>query len=91
MVLKIFLISICTFFLLNNSFAQTKISSQQLSKVQTWQLLNYEQYPVYGTSVNRAYKELLKGKKRQQVIISVLLNLITEIFTIKVIWPIHIQ
>jgi cell wall-associated protease len=32
------------------------------------QLLDYEQDSVYGTSVNRAHKELLKGKKSQTVV-----------------------
>jgi cell wall-associated protease len=36
------------------------------------QLLDYEQDSVYGTSVNRAYKELLKGKKSHPVIVAVI-------------------
>ncbi|MEO7044959.1 MAG: S8 family serine peptidase, partial [Ferruginibacter sp.] len=54
------------------AFAQPKTTSQPLSKLQTWQLLDYEQDSVYGTSVNRAYKELLKGKKSQPVIVAVI-------------------
>jgi cell wall-associated protease len=54
------------------SFAQTKIGGYSLSKQQTWQLLDYGQDSVYGASVNRAYKELLKGKASHQVIVAVI-------------------
>ena len=54
------------------AFAQTKTTSQQLTKQQTWQLLDFEKDSVYGTSVTRAYKELLKGKKSQPVIVAVI-------------------
>ena len=53
-------------------FAQTKNADNTLSKNQSWQLLDYQQDTVYGTSVNRAYKELLKGKKRHTVIVAVM-------------------
>jgi len=46
--------------------------AQTLSKAQTWQLLDYSRDSVYGTSVNRAYDELLKGKKSHQVIVAVI-------------------
>ncbi len=52
--------------------AQTKTIENKLSKNQTWQLLDYDQDTVYGTSVNRAYKELLKGKKSHPVIVAVI-------------------
>ncbi len=51
--------------------AQTKLTVK-LSKQQKWQLLDYEQNTVYGSSVNRAYKELLKGKKSHPVIVAVI-------------------
>jgi cell wall-associated protease len=43
--------------------------AQKLTKAQHWQLLDYQQDTVYGTSVNRAYKELLQGKKKSQPVI----------------------
>jgi cell wall-associated protease len=45
---------------------------QALSKQQCWQLLDYQQDSVYGTSVNRAYKELLKGKTSHMVVVAVI-------------------
>lgn len=54
------------------AFAQTKPAAKELSKMQTWQLLDYQKDTVYGTSVNRAYYELLKGKKSHQVIVAVI-------------------
>lgn len=54
------------------AFAQTKPAAKELSKMQTWQLLDYQKDSVYGTSVNRAYKELLKGKKSHLVIVAVI-------------------
>ena len=70
--LKHIFIPIIALLLLNFSvWAQTNTSAK-LSKQQTWQLLDYEQDTVYGTSVNRAYKELLKGKKSHQVIVAVI-------------------
>ena len=45
---------------------------RRLAKFQTWQLLDYQQDSVYGTSVNRAYKELLVGKKAVPVIVAVI-------------------
>jgi len=51
-------------------YAQT--TPQKLTKLQSWQLLDYKQDSVYGASVNRAYKELLKGKKSHTVIVAVI-------------------
>lgn len=51
------------------ALAQTQNS---LSKSKTWQLLDYERDSVYGASVNRAYEELLKGKKSHPVIVAVI-------------------
>jgi len=62
-----------TLLLLNaTGFTQTKTTNNKLSKSQDWQLLDYQQDTVYGTSVNRAYKELLKGKKSHPVIVAVI-------------------
>jgi cell wall-associated protease len=58
--------------LLNYSASAQTNTNTKLSKQQTWQLLDYEQDTVYGTSVNRAYKELLKGKKSHPVIVAVI-------------------
>ena len=54
------------------AFAQTKPAAKELSKMKTWQLLDYQKDSVYGTSVNRAYNELLKGKKSHPVIVAVI-------------------
>ena len=48
------------------------VQGQTLSKAQMWQLLDYSRDSVYGTSVNRAYDELLKGKKSRPVIVAVI-------------------
>src|SRR5450755_324548 len=53
-------------------FSQANTTVYKLSKQQTWQLLDYEQDTVYGASVNRAYKELLKGKISHPVIVAVI-------------------
>jgi cell wall-associated protease len=37
-----------------------------------WQLMSYQKDSVYGTSVNRAYEQLLQGKKAQPVIVAVI-------------------
>jgi len=56
-------------FISTGLFAQ---NDGKLSKRQTWQLLDFKQDSVYGTSVNRAYKELLKGKRSKQVVVAVI-------------------
>ena len=55
-----------------SAFAQTTNTNNQLSKIQTWQLLDYQQDTVYGMGVNKAYDELLKGKKSHPVIVAVI-------------------
>ncbi|HVB04380.1 MAG TPA: S8 family peptidase [Chitinophagaceae bacterium] len=50
------------------SFAQT--ISKPLPK--DWQLLDYKMDSVYGTSVERAYLDLLRGKKSHPVIVAVI-------------------
>ncbi|MFS8082840.1 MAG: S8 family peptidase [Ginsengibacter sp.] len=54
------------------AFAQMPSTKKELSKIETWQLLDYQKDTVYGTSVNKAYKELLKGKKSHEVIVAVI-------------------
>ncbi len=49
-----------------------KLGAKKYIKLHKWQLLDYQQDSVYGASVNRAYKELLKGKKSHPVIVAVL-------------------
>ena len=71
-ILKHFFITIIPFLFNLSGFTQTKNNNVILSKKQTWQLLDYEQDTVYGSSVNRAYKELLKGKKSHPVIVAVI-------------------
>jgi cell wall-associated protease len=51
-----------------NAYTQQKT----LSKRETWQLLDFKEDSVYGTSVNRAYRELLKGKESHTVIVAVI-------------------
>jgi cell wall-associated protease len=55
-----------------SAFTQTKTTGNKLSKSLTWQLLDYQYDSVYGASVNRAYTELLKGKKSHTVIVAVI-------------------
>jgi len=55
-----------------SAFPQTKTTDHQLLKLRTWQLLDYQQDSVYGTSVNRAYDELLKSKSSHPVIVAVI-------------------
>src|ERR1700760_1333828 len=54
------------------TFTPGPIHSQTLAKQKHWQLLDYSQDSVYGASVNRAYKELLTGKKSRPVIVAVI-------------------
>lgn len=46
--------------------------AQSDSVMDRWQLLDYAQDSVYGASVNKAYAELLKGKKPHRVIVAVI-------------------
>lgn len=51
----------------------TKSSAQSKTPVpKNWQLLNYETDSVYGTNTEKAYKEILKGKKSTPVIVAVI-------------------
>jgi cell wall-associated protease len=54
------------------SVAQTPVQNADNSKINYWQLLDYGQDGVYGASVNKAYKELLQGKKSTPVIVAVI-------------------
>jgi cell wall-associated protease len=67
---KKFLVLIAVLIFNLSAFTQTKTTDYKLSKKQTWQLLEYQQDSVYGTSVNKAYKELLKGKKSHPLIVA---------------------
>ena len=58
-----------TIFVLTKITAHSQVNSQN---VKGWQLLDYQQDSVYGTSVNKAYNELLKGKKSHPVIVAVI-------------------
>ncbi|MEO6820861.1 MAG: S8 family peptidase [Ginsengibacter sp.] len=70
---KLIFIEILTLLLLGlPSFAQIPTKTKELSKIQTWQLLDYQKDTVYGASVNKAYKGLLKGKKSHTVIVAVI-------------------
>lgn len=41
-------------------------------KMDRWQLLDYAEDSIYGTAVNKAYRELLPGKKPHRVIVAVI-------------------
>lgn len=49
-----------------HSSAQSKYSQKN------WQLMDLQQDSVYGTSVNKAYTELLKGKEPHRVVVAVI-------------------
>ncbi len=53
------------------SFGLAQKSSQH-EKDKSWQLLDYQQDSIYGTSANKAYKTLLKGKKSHPIIVAVI-------------------
>jgi subtilisin family serine protease len=55
-----------------SAFVQTKTANHKLLNYHIWHLLDYQQDSVYGTSVNRAYNELLKNKKSHPVIVAVI-------------------
>lgn len=55
------------FFATQATFAQSEATIPD-----NWQLLDVQHDSVYGTSVNRAYQELLKGKKPHRVIVAVI-------------------
>ncbi|MGH2643515.1 MAG: S8 family peptidase [Chitinophagaceae bacterium] len=52
--------------------SQTVFAQSKATLPDDWQLLDPHQDSVYGTSVNRAYQELLKGKKPHRVIVAVI-------------------
>jgi cell wall-associated protease len=56
-------------FFASSSFSQSSSSSRPPVN---WQLMDLQKDSVYGTSVNRAYEELLKGKKSHPVIVAVI-------------------
>jgi len=52
--------------------ASSRAFGQGTSVPKNWHLLSYEKDSVYGISADRAYKELLKGKKSTPVIVAVI-------------------
>src|ERR1700722_6805837 len=52
--------------------ASAVFSQSSHSLIVNWQLMDLQKDSVYGTSVNRAYEELLKGKKSHPVIVAVI-------------------
>jgi cell wall-associated protease len=64
---------ICTTFIFL-FFASTLFSQNgnSVTPPANWQLMDLKKDSVYGTSVNRAYEELLKGKKSHPVIVAVI-------------------
>jgi len=67
---RLALIVLLVLFAIINCFAQSNTGS--LTKQQRWQLLDYNKDTVYGASVNRAYSEILAGKKSHPVIVAVI-------------------
>lgn len=51
---------------------QATFAQSEATLPDNWQLLDPHQDSVYGTSVNKAYQELLKGKKPHRVIVAVI-------------------
>jgi hypothetical protein len=54
------------------SCSYTNKCRQSTYQTATMQLLDYKKDAVYGMSVNKAYNELLKGKKSHPVIVAVI-------------------
>lgn len=52
--------------------SQAVFAQSEATLPDNWQLLDTQHDSVYGTSVNRAYQELLKGKKPHRVIVAVI-------------------
>jgi cell wall-associated protease len=50
----------------------SKAQSADKYSQKNWQLMDLEQDSVYGTSVTKAYNELLKGKKSHRIIVAVI-------------------
>lgn len=53
-------------------FTQAVFAQSGATLPDNWQLLDPQQDSVYGTSVNKAYQDLLKGKKPHRVIVAVI-------------------
>jgi subtilisin family serine protease len=53
------------------SFQNSNAQSNKYSP-KGWQLMDWKKDSVFGTSINKAYTELLKGKKGKQVIVAVI-------------------
>ncbi len=52
--------------------ASTGVFAQGTSVPRNWHLLSYEKDSVYGIAADRAYKELLKGKKSTPILVAVI-------------------
>src|SRR6202035_4979609 len=61
------LLPVCFFTSLHFTLAQSSIYNAH-----GWQLLDYRTDSVFGAGVNRAYEDLLKGKKASPVIVAVI-------------------
>jgi len=48
------------------------VVAQNVPLVKNWQLLDYQQDHIYGISMEKAYSELLKGKKSKTVLVAVI-------------------
>ena len=54
------------------SVSQFLLAQSNIYSAHGWQLQDYRKDSVFGTGVNRAYEELLKGKKASPVIVAVI-------------------
>ncbi|MBV8253754.1 MAG: S8 family serine peptidase [Chitinophaga sp.] len=57
---------------LMTAFSTKTIAQSKTPVPKNWHLLSYETDSVYGTATEKAYKELLKGKKSTPVIVAVI-------------------
>ena len=60
-------VALLSFFAIPKLFSQT----EKYAEV-GWQLKDLPQDSIYGASVERAYAQLLKGKKSQRIIVAVI-------------------
>lgn len=66
---------LCSFLLCSTGLLALQPAAQAQSDsavADHWQLLDYSRDSIYGTSVNKAYQELLQGKKPHRVVVAVI-------------------
>jgi len=68
---RIFYVLILSLACIFSSFHST-LAQSSIYNAHGWQLLDYRRDSVFGAGVNRAYEELLNGKKARPVIVAVI-------------------